>query len=394
MRHLFTALTTALLLWNGLALASSNIETLHKFCQDKKTCSDGLAPRSDLVMTDRNSLTLYGTTTGGGARGNAGTVFRFNYNTKESTWVYELLHSFGTTKWDGAAPSGAMVVRHGDVYGTTYYGGMCGSGTIWSYVDKQFTTQIYLCGNSKWGLYGEGVYSTNGDWPLYPVTKAGGIYGGGTVMQWKSPGAFKIYHAFGKDQITGGPISNHFDRAGKLTSLMKYGQPSLTTVSVKGKEHLRFAFEKGTEPMDFKVADDGYLYGVNQVGGLQDKGILWRWSSKAGFTVLYNFCSLSDCTDGQFPFTAPLKIGDQLYGTVAAGGGHDHDPYGYGAGIIYRFSLADNTLTVLHAFNNHDGQYVFQGLTKGIDGKLYGVTSGPGGVGSFPGTIFRLSVPH
>ncbi len=48
-------------------------------------------------------------------------------------------------------------------------------------------------------------------------------------------------------------------------------------------------------------------------------------------------------------------------------------------------------LTVLHSFNSDtDGGFPIGGLNLGLDGKLYGVTTGGGVDGS--GTVFTLQV--
>ena len=66
---------------------------------------------------------LYGTTYGEGAYG-AGRVFKLTHT--NNGWIYTGLHDF-TGGSDGANPvGGAALDANGNVYGTTYYGGMLG----------------------------------------------------------------------------------------------------------------------------------------------------------------------------------------------------------------------------------------------------------------------------
>jgi len=71
---------------------------------------------------------LYGTTFGYGFLGN-GTVFQISTNGTGFTNVY----SFNGGA-DGANPWGGLVIAGNTLYGTTYYGGDTGNGTVFSLV--------------------------------------------------------------------------------------------------------------------------------------------------------------------------------------------------------------------------------------------------------------------
>ena len=92
-----------------------------------------VSPVSDLVL---NSGVLYGTTQAGGDTFN-GTVFRVSTNGSG----YKVLKSFSTmntaymtntfgTNTDGAQPRGSLVFDGNSLYGTTYFGGLAGNGTV------------------------------------------------------------------------------------------------------------------------------------------------------------------------------------------------------------------------------------------------------------------------
>jgi uncharacterized repeat protein (TIGR03803 family) len=70
---------------------------------------------------------FYGTTV---AEGSASSGTLFKYDPASNT--YTLLYTFGAGQ-DAAMPSGRLVYQNGVLYGTSFYGGAAGDGTIFSY---------------------------------------------------------------------------------------------------------------------------------------------------------------------------------------------------------------------------------------------------------------------
>jgi len=111
---------------------AGKLTTIYTFCA-KSGCPDGSAPYAGVIQaTDGN---LYGTTFAGGANttscnGGCGTVFKITTAGKLTT-----LYSFCSASdcADGSAPQGGLVQHtNGTFYGTTYYGGTDGIGTVFS----------------------------------------------------------------------------------------------------------------------------------------------------------------------------------------------------------------------------------------------------------------------
>src|SRR5580704_16742903 len=97
-------------------------------------------------------------------------------------------------------------------------------------------------------------------------------------------------------------------------------------------------------------------------------------------TVLYNFCSKSNCSDGRAPNTSLIMDGaGNLYGTAA--GGNSTGGLG-GAGVAFELTANQArtawTETVLYNFcsqnNCSDGTSPVGGLTMDAAGNLYGTT--------------------
>jgi uncharacterized repeat protein (TIGR03803 family) len=101
-------------------------------------------------------------------------------------------------------------------------------------------------------------------------------------------------------------------------------------------------------------------------------------------TVVYNFCSLPDCSDG---YKANGRLvadsGGNLLGTTLSGGSA-------ASGTVYKLS-PDGTETVLYNFGGTtgDGWEPQLGLTIDKQGNFYGVTEAGGAYGK--GSVFKIS---
>src|SRR5271156_6066332 len=88
--------------------------------------ADGAYPQASLILD--NAGNLYGTTSGGGAY-NEGTVFEL-MRKAGGRWTERVLHSF-KSGGDGSRPAANLIFdASGNLYGTTYAGGVHASGTV------------------------------------------------------------------------------------------------------------------------------------------------------------------------------------------------------------------------------------------------------------------------
>ncbi len=170
----------------------------------------------------------------------------------------------------------------------------------------------------------------------------------------------------------------------------------------------------GEGPASSLVRDGaGNYYGTTQLGGAHMYGTVFELSpnGNSGYneTVLYSFCSLQNCTDGNGPTSTLIFDGvGNLYGTACSGGangqgvssacGDGSDGYG----VVFELSPEPRggcpngsnsgngwCETVLHSFlSSPDGASPFSGLTFDASGNLYGTTYGGG---SGMGTVYELS---
>jgi uncharacterized repeat protein (TIGR03803 family) len=136
----------------------------------------------------------------------------------------------------------------------------------------------------------------------------------------------------------------------------------------------------------------GDLFGTTKAGGTGSGGTLFRLTpSGAGYSysVLYNFCSQPNCSDGGAPGAGVvLDAAGGLYGTTSRGGGATR------AGTVFKLAWngAAYSYTVLHVFCSQDscadGSTPYGDLARDAAGNIYGTTN-LGGRGR--GTVFAVS---
>jgi len=272
-----------------------------------------------------------------------------------------VLHSFCGPKncTDGRYPYAGLVDVNGTLYGTTSAGGVNGSGTVFS-VDPGTGAETVLysfcsetnCadGASPW----TSLLEANGT--LYGTTSAGGANSGGTV--------------FSLDPGTG-------------TETVLYSFCSQTNCA------------DGASPYASLIDVNGTLYGTTYFGGitgcyLGGCGTVFSFDPGTGTeTVLYSFCSQTDCTDGDQPNGGLVDVNGILYGTTSRGGAACNS--GYNCGTVFSVDPQAGTETVLHTFcpNCGDGSTPMASLIA-VQGILYGTTEFGGAVSIEGGTVFSL----
>jgi uncharacterized repeat protein (TIGR03803 family) len=134
---------------------------------------------------------------------------------------------------------------------------------------------------------------------------------------------------------------------------------------------------------------DGNFYGTTYFGGNtgHDAGVVFRITPSGTLTDIYNFCSQTNCEDGQYPFSGLILGTDgNFYGTTLGGS------FG-NIGTVFKIT-PDGVLTTLHSFQGRDGSSPEAGLIEATDGNFYGTTY-QGGTSTVCfngcGTLFRIT---
>ncbi len=324
---------------------SGTLSTIYTFCS-QINCADGASPDAGLVQGANGNF--YGTTYWGGVNG-SGTVFQVTPG-----GVLTTLYSFAGT--DGAGPTAGLVLAtNGNFYGTTSYGGANGGGTVFQITPTGALTTLYnFCslascadGDDPWAVL---VQATNGN--LYGTTLFGGANQAGTIFQITPTGTLTTQYSFCS-------LANCADGSNPRAGLIQ--------------------------------ASNGNFYGTTLNGGANGgTGTIFELSS-GGLTTLYSFCSQTNCTDGTHPSAGLLQASDgNLYGTARGGAGPN---LAWSFGTVFGMTLAGQ-VTTLYNFCSltecNDGAYPYGGLAESGSGTLVGATNYGGSW--LNGTVFTLPV--
>lgn len=401
-------LLLALLILPSLAAQGQHrLKVLHNFGSGQ----DGAGVWDSVTLDERGYV--YGTTSGGGHY-MGGTAFQLAPKSN-GQWRETVLHNFGSSS-DGAGPFGGLVLRAGNLYGTTQTPGKYHRGIAFQLAPGQGhwrETVLYnFCERPD--------CEDGGDpWGSMIMDGKGELFGTGFVAFELSPGMGRwsetTLHDFTGSKGDGylpqaGPIR---DAAGNLYGTTLYGggstecddgcgtvwelEPPVSDQSSGGKawkevilHRFGFATNYGAFPALGPLAmdGDGNIYGAAD-GGKLPYGIVFKLtrvgdssSVKSRETILYNF---TGGADGNHPGGGViLDSAGNLYGTTIAGGN--------GNGVVFKLSpqAAGNwKYTLLHTFVGSDGSQPDANLTFGPDGELYGTTASGGAYGG--GVVFQLT---
>lgn len=323
------------------------------------TNDSGAYPDSALVQGPDG--TLYGTTLHGGTNvdqlgNNLGTAFKLGTNGLDFSELYQ----FGAGPGDGVYPFGLVLGTNGALYGTTEYGGISNSGTIFTlHTDGSGYSVLH---NFLVQTVGDGQYPGFGlirglDDVLYGTTREGGaISDSGVVYRLDESGSgYEVIRRFAEQ-----------------TSLFANYSTD------------------GTWPEQLAQASDGTLYGVTQYGGAANDSqegvgtIFTLATNGSDYSMVWDFSESGG--DGVNPQAGlVLGLNGTFYGTTSSGGAA-------GAGAAFKLNSNGSGYEVLHSFgvDPTDGLTPEATLIQGSDGMLYGTTYSGGYVGS-EGVVFKMN---
>ena len=328
---------------------------------------------------------FYGTTQSGGAQG-GGTVFRMTPQGET-----QVLHAFGPLEvGEAVLPTGVTWGPDGHFYGVTMGGGSDNFGSFYRMTLDGEVTVLYsfkldqdvpniwpahglmLSGDGHfYGVTGNTVYGVTpageatvlhsffekkqGRTPngglieddagnLYGTTSSGGMFNRGTVYQLTKSGALTVLHSFAGHRADGA-----FPRGGLvLVDNMLYGvtgqggqhrQGVVFRLSTTGDSYQllhSFKSAKGAPywpSAGFTQAQDGWLYGVSERGGIVDGGTVYRINAAGQLRLLHSFGEKKN--DGLRPMSSLLLTGQRTFhGTTDAGGVE-------GQGTVFKLTITD-----------------------------------------------------
>jgi uncharacterized repeat protein (TIGR03803 family) len=411
---------TALLLASAIVPAQAQarkFKVLHTFHGP-----NGYGPGGVLVRDAAGNL--FGTTEAGGTgkcgSSGCGTAFKLNKYGKQ-IW----LHSFNGAS--GRGPSaGLLRDAAGNFYGTTVEGGkstkVCGGiqaggcGLVFRLDSTGKEVVRHKFTGDPDGYFPEALLVQDSAGNLYGSTVAGGVHGSGTVFKVDKTGKETVLWDFAGMPDGALPYPGVIrDAAGNLYGVTSdggtgtacdFGCGTVFKVDKAGEETILHDFERGQDGADpdsvLFFDSNGNLYGTTAAGGNGECGgtgcgTVFELSPQSDGswkeTVLYAFCALSGCADGEAPGTGPLvrDAAGNLYGTTIQGG-TSHNCNGGNCGVVFMLDPSGRE-TVLHSFTGGaDGAAPIAGLVMDAGGALYGTALGGGDQGcvSGCGTVFKI----
>jgi uncharacterized repeat protein (TIGR03803 family) len=364
-------------------LQAQTFSVLHYFTGG----ADGANPLAGVTVGP--SGVLYGTASAGGAH-NAGTVFKLTL--RGSSWVFSPLNEF-TGGSDGGAPYGGVVIGpNGALYGTTYSGGGADYGTVFELRPPATFCRSILCywdetvlytftgmPDGEYPAYADLIFDQAGN--IYGTTYLGGMYNGGTTFELTSSGAGymeSIIHNFGSGADGLAPIAGVvLDTPGNVYGTTADGGTfgdgmvyRLMPSDGGWLENVLVNFD-GTSGYyshgNLIIGASGNLYGTTAEGGQNGGGAVFeltRLDPGWTYSTLYFFSSCSSYGG------VTMDAAGDLFGACYGGGAHQD-------GWVFELTNCSQGCSVvdLHDFNGSDGREPLGAPVLDANGNLYGTTA-------------------
>jgi len=345
---------------------------------------NGHGPKGSLMLATNGKL--YGMTSGGGAN-LKGVIFEFDPN----TGIYTNIFDFSGAA-DGYMPFGSLIqATNGKLYGMTAMGGTNDLGVMFEYdlSTSTFTKKVDFAGASNGkNPYGDLVEADNGK--LYGMTNLGGSNDWGVLFEYNPTGS-----VFTKKKDL-----NPTDGGGPMGSLMKANNGNLYGMTQSGGvNYLGVLFEynpasstftkkvdfdgsnKGSNPSgSLTQATNGKLYGMTQMGGTNDIGVLFEYDLIS--SVYSKKVDFAGITNGSRPQGSLAQASNgKMYGMTYLGGTNN-------LGVFFEYDIVGSSYTKIVDFEGWDnGAFPNGTLLEASNGKLYG-TAQNGGING-AGVIFE-----
>jgi len=387
-----------LLLAGASGAPAQTLTVLHTFTGG----SDGYEPFAGITLDQQGRI--YGTTYQGGSH-DAGVVFRLAR--EGQAWVLSPIYTFGSQAHDGNTPYSRVVFGpDGVLYGTTYYGGASGYGTVFSLRPPATACKSALCpwdetilysftggADGAYPFYGDLVFDQAGN--IYGTTFSGGSSGDGVVFKLTRSGSgwteSVIWNFAGQSDggvLFGGVI---FDSAGNLYGTTSFGGGhgygtvfELSPTQSGWSETTLYSFTGylGSGSGGLIMDALGNLFGITGAldGSISAAYELTPQNGSWSFTLLHDF-------GGEYlgPVAAPtLDSQGNLYGPLPTVG-NDF------TGEIFQLTPSGNQWIYdsLYTFDGSNASLPIGAVTFDAGGNMYGTTIGGGN--DYDGTVWEIT---
>lgn len=351
--------------------------------------STGSGPQGSLMLAS-NGL-LYGMTTVGGAGSPAaGTIFSYSIASNTYTKLYDFVGSSS----NGANPFGQLIqATNGKLYGLTRLGGATNVGVLFEFdpSGSTFTKKIDFANTAAVGSFCFGSLIQVSTGKLYGLTSSGGNLGAGVLFNYvisSNTYTKKIDLNSSDGGTPNGPLI-------QASNGLLYGM-----TNVGGSNNVGVIFEYNrltntyTKKIDMSVTNGSYpvggfvqasnnkLYGLTPLGGVNGVGTLFEYDPSTNtFTKKVDLTGTTGSFGGSYPYGSLVQYSgnNKLYGLTTAGGSSN-------LGVLFEYDPSTNTYTKKIDLLAANGYSAYGSLVES-SGKLYGMTQ-LGGTNSL-GVIFE-----
>jgi uncharacterized repeat protein (TIGR03803 family) len=259
---------------------------------------DGSGPGARLTVDQSGNV--YGMAPTGGAYG-SGTIYKIR-QLDNGTWTLKVIHPFTGGADGGTGSAGRMILRGGHLYGAATTGGTYGSGVVFDLTLKRVTEPsgewhfrtLYSFRGQPDGVFPYGALLFDASGNIYGTTYYGGANGIGTVYklspqptgEWDE----NVLYSFQEGADGNSPISNLvFDQSGNLygtTSEGGLGSGTIFKLSpVSGGQWTETVVHAFQGPPDggfsyngMVVDPFGNFYGATVHGGDNNDGSIYKFT--------------------------------------------------------------------------------------------------------------------
>ncbi|HVI08994.1 MAG TPA: choice-of-anchor tandem repeat GloVer-containing protein [Candidatus Binatia bacterium] len=296
--------------------------------------------------------------------------------------TFSLFYSFTSHQ---AAPFGVIRDAAGSLYGTTEFGGLNGTGTIYTLSPDGRETVLYQFGPSP-DASSPGTLMRGSDGNLYGTSVGGGAFGYGTIFRY-GPGGERILYSFTGGSDGGSPSSSGVvqDAEGNLYGTTTDGTGTVFKLNSSGELTTLHTFTGGSDgnlPWSGVIVDAaGNVYGTTEFGGASNSGTVFKLNPAGVETVLINF----NGTDGYRPYGRLIRDAEgNFFSTTWAGGT-------YGCGTVFKLNKYDEESVIYNFGTAPDGCNPIYGVVRDSLGNFYGTTAWGGNIGGAGyGVVFML----
>lgn len=328
---------------------------------------------------------------------------------------YNLLHDFGdgTVVNDGTSPGSIFQAFDGNLYGVTSNGGAYGVGAIYQMTPQGNSVNLFYSFNLANGVSHPSSLFQGSDGNFYGIA-------GTIIFRVSGSGQFiSIFHNFGTNTTGFGPTvitcmqasdGNFYGTTSFQGIPRVYQVGSIFKITPQGVltnlNYFTGDFDYPNNCAEYPVggllqAADGTFYGTTEYGG---STIIPNIQETSGYGTLFNFETVGNSGspgsnsglphnfgatpgDGTHPVSTLIQgVDGNIYGTTSGGGT-------YGFGTIFQYSPSSGAYAVLHSFGDptvpNDGTNPTFPLIQALDGNFYGTTSTGGGSAN-AGVIYQM----